>query len=125
MVISEGMLPRLMRIQIYLLGFIFLVGTSVPAQQLLPSSAPTRLAIKAGRLIDVRTGNVATNVFIVIEKDRIVDVGSVAPNGIPIIDLSRQTVLPGLIDVHVHSLLNWTDQSSASVLRMSSAQGAL
>jgi len=125
MVISEGMLPRLMRIQIYLLGFIFLVGSSVPAQQPLPGSAPTRLAIKAGRLIDVRTGNVATNVFIVIEKDRIVDIGSVAPNGIPIIDLSRQTVLPGLIDVHVHLLLNWKDQSSASVLRMSSAQGAL
>lgn len=114
-----------MRIRTFLLFFFLFIGITASAQQRLPNSAPTRLAIKAGRLIDVRTGNIATNVFIVIEKDRIVDVSSTAPGGIPIIDLSKQTVMPGLIDVHVHLLLNWKDQSSASLLRTSSAQGAL
>jgi imidazolonepropionase-like amidohydrolase len=35
------------------------------------------------------------------------------------------TVLPGLIDVHVHLLQNWKDHSVAADLRMSSARGAL
>ncbi|PYS98092.1 MAG: Xaa-Pro dipeptidase, partial [Acidobacteria bacterium] len=83
------------------------------------------MAIKAGRLLDVRSGKIRTNVFILVEKDRIVSLNDSAPGGVPVIDLSNQTVLPGLIDSHVHLLFDWKDQSSASVLRMSSPQGAL
>src|SRR5437868_4753334 len=97
----------------------------VVAQQPQSNPAPARVAIKAGRLLDVRSGRVRTNVFILIEKDRIVSLNDSAPAGVPVIDLSNQTVLPGLIDAHVHLLFNWKDQSSASVLRMSSPQGAL
>src|SRR5581483_2676565 len=94
------------------------------AQQ--PQSRPaTRVAIKAGRLLDIRSGKIRTNVVIVIENDRIVSLTDSVPAGISVIDLSNQTVLPGLIDSHVHLLLNWKDQSSFSVLRMSSPQGAL
>ncbi len=85
----------------------------------------TKITIKAGKLPDVRTGTVKTNVFINIENDRIVSLGDTAPAGVQVIDLSDKTVLPGLIDCHVHLLVNWKDQSSAAVLRMSSAQGAL
>ena len=90
-----------------------------------PSSETSRVAIRAGRLLDVRTGKTAVNVFILIESDRIVSIGESAPPGAEIIDLSNKTVLPGLVDCHVHLLLNWKDQSSAAVVRMSSAQGAL
>jgi imidazolonepropionase-like amidohydrolase len=82
-------------------------------------------AVRAGRLIDVRTGRVTTNVYILIAKDRILRIADAAPAGITTIDLSRYTVVPGLIDSHAHVLGNPKDQSSASGLRMSSAQKTL
>ena len=84
-----------------------------------------RFTVRAGRLIDVRSGRVTTNAYILIAKDRIVRIADSAPAGIPIIDLSRYTVVPGLIDSHAHVLGNPKDQSSASGLRMSSAQETL
>ena len=101
---------------------------SAQAQTTSPSAdgkaAPT-LAILAGRLIDVRTGHVSTNSYIVVEKDRISRIDTTAPAGVKIIDLSKYTVVPGLIDCHAHVLGNPKDQSSASPLRMSSAQAAI
>jgi imidazolonepropionase-like amidohydrolase len=82
-------------------------------------------AVRAGRLIDVRTGWVTTNVYILIVKDRILRIADSVPAGIPTSDLSRYTVVPGLIDSHAHVLGNAKDQSSASGLRMSSAQKTL
>ncbi len=92
-----------------------------PAQQ----KPPARVAIKAGKLLDVRTGQYATNVVIVVEGERIVSVGSTAPAGVPVIDLSGATVLPGLIDAHNHILGNPKDQSPTAPLRMSSPQAAI
>lgn len=105
---------------IFLLS-ILAIAAAAHAQQ----AQPKRVAIKAGRLVDVRTGNVATNVFIVVEGERIASVGGSAPAGVEIIDLSNATVLPGLIDAHAHVLGNLKDQSPTSTLRMSSAQSAL
>jgi imidazolonepropionase-like amidohydrolase len=82
-------------------------------------------AVRAGRLIDVRTGRVTTNAYILIAKDRILRIADSAPAGVPAVDLSRYTVVPGLIDSHAHVLGNPKDQSSASGLRMSSAQKTL
>ena len=75
--------------------------------------------------MDVRTGKVTTNAYITISKDRILGISQSAPAGVPAIDLSKYTVVPGLIDCHAHVLGNPKDQSSASGLRMSSAQKAL
>jgi imidazolonepropionase-like amidohydrolase len=64
--------------------------------------------IKAGQLVDVRGGRVLANQAILIEGDRIKEVGDMAtvsghaPANARIIDLSNATVLPGLIDCHVH-----------------------
>ena len=44
-----------------------------------PSPTPEPVAIKAGRLLDVKTGKIANNVFISIENHRIKSVGSEAP----------------------------------------------
>ena len=63
--------------------------------------------IKAGRLLDVKAGRLLTDQNILIEGDRIAAVGPnvAAPAGARVIDLSRSTVLPGMIDNHTHVLL--------------------
>jgi imidazolonepropionase-like amidohydrolase len=89
------------------------------------SNSPAPVAILAGRLIDVRTGHATTNAYIVVEKDRIARIGTVAPAGMKLIDLSKYTVVPGLIDCHAHLLGNPKDQSAMAGLRMSSGQAAI
>ncbi|HEY1632352.1 MAG TPA: amidohydrolase family protein [Rhizomicrobium sp.] len=75
------------------------------AGQSLGTGAQARdLAIHAGHLIDGVTKTVRANVTILIHDDRITAVqpGFTNPPGAQVIDLSRSTVLPGLIDCHVH-----------------------
>jgi imidazolonepropionase-like amidohydrolase len=74
-----------------------------PAPQYTP---PPTTVVRAGRLFDPRTGTLLTNQTIVIRGDRIVEVGASPqiPAGARTIDLSRQTVLPGLIDTHLHTM---------------------
>jgi len=70
-----------------------------------PAPAET-IAIRAGHLFDSTTGQLRANQIIVLNGERIVDVGPSAqvkiPAGAAVIDLSQQTVLPGLIDAHTH-----------------------
>jgi imidazolonepropionase-like amidohydrolase len=84
-----------------------------------------RIVIKAGQLIDVKTGKVSHNVFITVEQGKITGVSNSQPSGGSLVDLSKYTVLPGFIDCHVHLLLNWKDLSVTQGLRMSSPMKAL
>jgi imidazolonepropionase-like amidohydrolase len=64
-------------------------------------------AIKAGQLVDPETGTVAVNQVILVEGQTIKAVGAdlKIPEHATVMDLSQQTVLPGLFDAHTHLCL--------------------
>ncbi|HKW97772.1 MAG TPA: amidohydrolase family protein [Bryobacteraceae bacterium] len=65
-------------------------------------------AIRCGRLIDGKSNAARSSVVILVEGERIREVGAnvAVPPGAETIDLSHSTVLPGLIDNHTHIMLN-------------------
>jgi imidazolonepropionase-like amidohydrolase len=69
---------------------------------------PPGIAVRAGRMFEARSGQILTNQVILIKNDIITDVGPASqvqiPPGNQIIDLTNATVLPGLIDHHLHLL---------------------
>jgi imidazolonepropionase-like amidohydrolase len=87
-------------------GLALAVLSAQQRQQAQPQSQE-KILIKAGRMVDVRAGRVLTNQNILVQGDRIMEVGPnvAAPAGARVIDLSQSTVLPGLIDNHTHVLL--------------------
>ncbi|MBI4421579.1 MAG: amidohydrolase family protein [Gemmatimonadetes bacterium] len=88
------------------------------ALALLPAGALAQVtAIRAGRLIDPEAGTVSTNQIILIEGRRFTAVGPnlTIPQGAQVIDLSRLTVLPGLVDSHNHLGLTYKEEPENNI----------
>jgi imidazolonepropionase-like amidohydrolase len=85
---------------------VLLIVALASTAQLAAQSAASVTLVKAGRLLDPRTGNVLAPAAVLIEGDKIKQVGSSSQVGVPagakIIDLGTATLLPGLIDSHTH-----------------------
>ncbi len=83
-------------------GLAMLVGTPATTR----AQAPKRTVIRAGRILDVRTGELRANQAVVIEGEKITQVAPSsevkAGAGDATIDLPDATLLPGLIDMHTH-----------------------
>jgi imidazolonepropionase-like amidohydrolase len=79
---------------------LFLALTAVRAQ--------TATVLHAARLLDIETGRVLTPGELLIQGDRIMEAGVKVthPDGAATIDLGDRTLMPGLIDVHVHLFLH-------------------
>jgi len=89
-----------------------LAGMAITANAQAPATtpAPKKTIIRAGRVLNVRTGELKGNQAIVIEGDKIAKIapsGEVtAAAGDTTIDLPDATLLPGLIDAHTHLTMN-------------------
>jgi imidazolonepropionase-like amidohydrolase len=102
-----------------------------------PAFAATK-AIKFGKLID-GNGGVFTNAVVIVEDDRVRSVASgnaSIPSDAEVIDLSRYTGIPGLIDAHTHITYYWDGNTTpryepprhpavTAILALENAQKAL
>ena len=66
------------------------------------------IVLHAARLLDVEAGRVISPGEVLVENERIIEAGSSVkhPSGCRLIDLGNRTLMPGLLDVHVHLFLH-------------------
>ncbi|MFZ3216057.1 MAG: amidohydrolase family protein [Candidatus Acidiferrales bacterium] len=102
--------------------FLLVLGVAcISVAQTAQNVAPAEVAIHAGKVLDVRTGNYLLDQTIWIEGGRIKAIGSATeisgrlPAGTKVIDLSGATVLPGLIDCHTHLTMTPYDSGPAGM----------
>lgn len=84
-----------------------LLLTSLAAAQA-PAASPHPIVLHAARMLDIKAGRIVSPAEILVEGDRIAEVGSTVkhPDGAEVIDLGDRTLLPGLIDAHIHLFLH-------------------
>src|SRR5580693_3234892 len=81
---------------------------SAQSQGAPPQSVPHPIVLHAARLLDVKTGRMLKPGEILVQAEKVVEAGSsvTRPAGAEVIDLGNRTLLPGLIDAHVHLFLH-------------------
>ena len=82
------------------------------------------IAIRAGRLFDSKSGALVSNQTILIRGDRIAEVGSSVqiPREALVLDLTNATVMPGMIDAHVHVNTGGETPAQRAIVALANAQ---
>jgi imidazolonepropionase-like amidohydrolase len=85
------------------LGLAFTVTAYGQSQ---PAAHP--IVLHAARLLDIKTGRLVKPGEVLVQDERIVEVGASVkhPAGAELIDLGDRTLMPGLIDAHIHLFLH-------------------
>src|SRR5881396_720296 len=88
--------------------FLLLALTSGRAGRAQTSKPPHAIVLHAARLLDVENGRILNPGEVLVEGERIAEVGKTVKHsaGEEIIDLGDRTLLPGLIDAHIHLFLH-------------------
>ena len=94
-----------------------LAATAVTAAQAEQPATPPATVLHAARLLDIESGRIIAPAEILVQGERITAVGSSVthPSGAPVVDLGDTTLMPGLIDVHVHLFLHPGDEDLQTV----------
>jgi imidazolonepropionase-like amidohydrolase len=94
-------------------GFIVLLilcclPFSIAAVGQSPAASPHPIVLRAARMLDVKAGRLVKPAEILIEGERIRESGTSVkhPAGAEVIDLGDRTLMPGLIDAHIHLFLH-------------------
>src|SRR5437879_3120793 len=90
------------------LRIVFLLVFAVTAGWAQTSKSPHAIVLHAKRLLDIENGRVLSPGEVLVEGERIAEVGKTVkhPAGAEIIDLGDRTLLPGMIDAHIHLFLH-------------------
>ena len=98
---------------------------AAPSAPAAPAAPEPITAIRAGKFIDVEAGRILVNQIILIRGTKIEAVGAnvAVPDGAKVIDLSKMTVLPGLVDCHTH-LADLAEAEPLDVLQRTAAESA-
>jgi imidazolonepropionase-like amidohydrolase len=86
--------------------FLLLLSSATQAQSTSPS--PHTIVLHAAHLLDISAGKIISPGEVLVEGERIVEVGNSVkhPAGAQVIDLGDKTLMPGMIDAHVHLFLH-------------------
>src|SRR2546422_11310072 len=98
-------------------------GAQTQARKFLTPSTQV-VAVRAGRLFDAKSGNMLNNQVVLIKGDRISEIGAAVqiPREAKVIDLSSATVLPGMIDTHVHVNTGGETAAQRALIALANAQ---